>query len=1264
MFSQKPTTKTRVYSFQRLLFAFGCTTILSASAASAATLTIEASADLYEGAPNVEVYVNDSLVVSADVVAENGQGTQTFSAEIPDDALVDGSDIMIAYNNDRFRTFPNEDRNLYIHSVALDEQELNLDEAEITGGRFNAVNSDGIVQFFDNGTMTTGIPVAPEEEVAEEPETTPDASDENTETPAPDSENDNNVDISDEEPTAEDPTEDTAPTETDTPEEPTDGEAETEAEPTIAELIQQIVSSVVNSILSAIFGEDFNTSTAQATEEALNNAFPGITPPNNNPIGNSTADPNAGNTSNSTATDASFSSSSNGTIGSSTADPVAGGTSNGIIGSSTADPSAGGAPALTGSNNFNGGTSNGASSPPPSGSGAPETTNETGVLADSLTSPASNTVTSSTADPTPGSSVTANATPRPPAPSGGTPTPSSPPTQETGRVDNGEVGDGEEIDFRDVGFDQTQIDFGQINDGTFDAAACAPGQKVFDSPFDSADYCEALEKSLYFFYANRSGPAVEVDEDGNPILDANGQTIRTNPIPWRDTTDMDDGQDNGVNLFGGWYDAGDAIKFDLPGAWSATSLAWGGDRFYEAFKQSGLIVELKKHLSWINEYYSKTYFPNAAGTPEDDVLFVQVGDGSLHSFMGRPEDSTLERKSYFVANGKPATEVAAEKAASFTAFALLLQKEGDFETADFLAGTAKQLFEYAYQYQGKYSDSVQEANPYYTSKTGYDDELTWAAGWIYKATGDPYYLDIAQSKYAFSDHGLQWDSKEFGNMVLLYDITGDEKYLNDFLKNVESYKSGGRYFSVLAGTPTNPGLTAVQDWGSCPYGAGMALASAAMAKSVSERTNDTATVADLMEFASDQVDYCIGDNPQNFSYLIGFGENFPQNPHHRGSNATQGQSAAYQLTGAMVAGPRRDGSYSDSFYDWVTNEVGVTYNAPLVGALAALYEYTLGGPEGAASFPDSETVAPGGLGTGVDVTQEYAAEQAPTPFGQFEIESNPNFTGVADEFSDSPENFANFSGESGGVVLGATPGAGVGIDVDPSFATDQAIFQTRAPADIEACVAPRSNANGSVEPSYSGGLGHQTPAMGEKLNVNEVWEGATGMGIDAAGFIQSYTSNVRNFNFDHSSDKKCAGALAVLNDLTAIKMMGGIDGDPDQLELLQGSATNAAFAGNGAEIRELLASRGGNLTGVTDQQLVNVWSVNSHYYNHTILNVDTECFTTTHLRSLNDQASDGTVPGTRGGYNDKGAFRERRSYETEYFDRAKACYDAWAPYIR
>ncbi len=65
-----------------------------------------------------------------------------------------------------------------------------------------------------------------------------------------------------------------------------------------------------------------------------------------------------------------------------------------------------------------------------------------------------------------------------------------------------------------------------------------------------------------------------------------GQLPAENRVTWRANSAMNDGSDAGVNLTGGWYDAGDHVKFNFPMAFSATMLAWGGIDFAAGYNAS------------------------------------------------------------------------------------------------------------------------------------------------------------------------------------------------------------------------------------------------------------------------------------------------------------------------------------------------------------------------------------------------------------------------------------------------------------------------------------------------------------------------------------------------------------------------------------------------------------------------------------------------------------------------------------------------------
>ncbi|KAK4803761.1 hypothetical protein SAY86_003578 [Trapa natans] len=76
-------------------------------------------------------------------------------------------------------------------------------------------------------------------------------------------------------------------------------------------------------------------------------------------------------------------------------------------------------------------------------------------------------------------------------------------------------------------------------------------------------------------------------------------------------------------------------------------------------------------------------------------------------------------------------------------------------------GKASGLFAFADKYRGKYDSSITVAQKYYRSVSGYNDELLWAAAWMYQATNDQYYLDYLGNN-GDSMGATGWKMTEFG----------------------------------------------------------------------------------------------------------------------------------------------------------------------------------------------------------------------------------------------------------------------------------------------------------------------------------------------------------------------------------------------------------------------------------------------------------------------------------------------------------------------
>jgi hypothetical protein len=76
---------------------------------------------------------------------------------------------------------------------------------------------------------------------------------------------------------------------------------------------------------------------------------------------------------------------------------------------------------------------------------------------------------------------------------------------------------------------------------------------------------------------------------------------------------------------------------------------------------------------------------------------------------------------------------------------------------------------------------------------------------------------------------------------------------------------------------------------------------------------------------------------------VGFGTNYPRNPHHRSAHdaTAPGYSIStptfntWTLDGALVGGPTANDAYADDRNDYTTSEVTTDYNALLSGLLAS-----------------------------------------------------------------------------------------------------------------------------------------------------------------------------------------------------------------------------------------------------------------------------------------------------------------------------------------
>ena len=472
-------------------------------------------------------------------------------------------------------------------------------------------------------------------------------------------------------------------------------------------------------------------------------------------------------------------------------------------------------------------------------------------------------------------------------------------------------------------------------------ATAVPAFTASAAGVDKSTYSDLLNASVKFYDANLCGN----DVSGNNFswrknchtFDSQIPLDKTNINGNSSVVSVVDSDGNGkVDVEGGYHDAGDHVKFGLPAAYSASTLGWSYSEFKSAFTATGASSQMLKTLNNFNDYFVKSTYLDGSGNV---VAFCyQVGDGTAdHNYWGSPEaqkDTTTNegysgysRTTYFATSSNPATDIVSNTAASLAASYVNTSNAEHLKYAKALYSFAK---------NNSKQTAKEGASEFYNSDT-YLDDMAWAAVWLYKATNDSSYLAdansyISEAGYAATSPNWMhcWNNVWNGVLVMMaeLDTANSSTYWGYVSKELDHFKND----------LTKTGIYSVQDnWGSARYNA-----MAQMIACIYDRANNSSTYS---SWAETQMDYLLGNNSNNLCYVANFNSKSVKQPHHR---AAQGQSTAeasgysHELTGALVGGPKSDGSYKDKTVEYEYTEVALDYNAGLVGAAAGLYSISSG----------------------------------------------------------------------------------------------------------------------------------------------------------------------------------------------------------------------------------------------------------------------------------------------------------------------------------
>ena len=398
----------------------------------------------------------------------------------------------------------------------------------------------------------------------------------------------------------------------------------------------------------------------------------------------------------------------------------------------------------------------------------------------------------------------------------------------------------------------------------------------------------------------------------------------------------------------------------MPENYAASTVGWGYYEFRDSYVKTGQQDHVETILRYFNDYLMKCTFLDDSG--KVIAHCYQVGDGDIdHAYWNSPEVDSMARPAFFLTADKPQTDYVASAAASL-AINYLNFKDTDKEYAQKSLDYAVALFDFAMENPKELSDNADGPKSYYVSSK-WEDDYCWAAAWLYKITGDHKYLEEIYPNYDYYAAPCYvhcWNDVWGGAQCILGEISMDKPlkegehvypgFIDEFkeaagkspyeemdcwasiAKAVETYMSGG------IGTITPAGYWWLSTWGSARYNTAAQLVAL-----VYDKYNNNGKPGKYSEWAKGQMEYIMGNNPLNRSYIVGYNENSVKYPHHRAcSGLTKCEDPdehRYVLYGALAGGPDVEDKHNDITKDWIYNEVTIDYNAAFVGACAGLYEY-------------------------------------------------------------------------------------------------------------------------------------------------------------------------------------------------------------------------------------------------------------------------------------------------------------------------------------
>jgi len=488
-------------------------------------------------------------------------------------------------------------------------------------------------------------------------------------------------------------------------------------------------------------------------------------------------------------------------------------------------------------------------------------------------------------------------------------------------------------------------------------------------PFDIADnlYASLKYQALAYFYHNRSGVEIVLPHAKEKAWTRPAGHLTDKHVSYEPPT----GSSYALDVSGGWYDAGDHGKYVVNGGISV----WTLFNQYERAQHLGSSVrdfadgtmsipeshngapDLLDEARWELEFLLKMQVPE--GQPLAGMAHHKVHDKEWTGLPTRPDEDRIAR-----------TLRAPSTAATLNLAATAAQGARLFKTVDAaFARTCLLAAEKAWNAAKAHPEVLAPASdakgggPYDDKRV--DDEFYWAAAELFVTTSDavyrdfisrsPHYLRVPATLGDGQDTGLagamSWQSTQaLGSISLAVVPNGlPPAEVETARKNVRA--TADAFLQIMNGqghrVPFSAGPKGEYPWGSNSF----VLNNAIVLALAHDFTKDPRYLNGVVQ----AMDYILGRNPMDQSYVTGFGSRPLQNPHHRFWSYQLNHAYPKPPPGAVSGGPNSglqdplahgaglsgcapQKCFIDNIEAWSVNEITINWNAPLAWVAAYLDE--------------------------------------------------------------------------------------------------------------------------------------------------------------------------------------------------------------------------------------------------------------------------------------------------------------------------------------